>query len=274
MTVESTDINRAGFAHRFAELARKLLDQSDPSTRDLGLFRERIMARPDDLRRRLLGANIQRRRTLSREARSALESLDVHPDLLSPIGELRYEPTHSRLIARFVNPRVEPVLALRLLRVLLDLAGVPAPSDDALATAVVVAERWFPSGDRVDVSIELPDHVVFVEMKVDAEEGHAQLARYAQALAAARGLRAGTLVYLTLAEEADVPTGSAAKRVTLKELLAGWLPHAGPGSGSEQYLARYLKSVALLVHCAGRERFDDWTMTQQRSALDLVGQIE
>lgn len=263
-------LQKLDYLKQLAAKAAKLAAAPGVSAADLDLFRERVMARPDDLRRRLLGANVQRRRLLDAEQRKALDVLETTPDLLGPLGELRYEPSHSRLVARFLNFVAEPALAPALLRAFLALIGMPidAMPDDP-RDAVVDAERWLPTG-RIDISISLPKYLVFVEMKVDAEEGTDQLLRYSSALAASKGTRDALLVYLTRPGAAKSTSSAKHVHITLDSLLSSWLPFAGAGNGPEEYLARYLKSLALLVRCGGSGRFDDWSITQQRAALDLV----
>jgi hypothetical protein len=254
-------------------LAAKLGPAAGADAADLELFRKQIIARPDDLRRKLLGANVQRRRLLEATQRRALDLLDVTPDLLGPLGLLRYEGSHSRLVARFVDATTEPLLAAALLPAVLALVGADkhaSPGD--FRNAVVEHERWFVSG-RVDISIALPKCLVLIEMKIDAEEGPDQLLRYRKELDAAKGTRAPVLVYLTLPGATKSSSGVDHVHITLDKLLLSWLPLAGTGGGSAEYLARYLKSIALLVGCAGVGRFDDWTITQQGAALKLVEAI-
>jgi hypothetical protein len=263
-------LSEIDYLRRLVAMATALEPARGPSDADLELFRDRVMARPDDLRRKLLGANVQRRRSLASDQRRALDMLDATPDLLGPLGELRYEPAHSRLVARFLGMAAEPILAPQLLHAFLTFVGAPQTAvDEDARSAVVESERWLPTG-RIDISIALPKHLVFVEMKIDAEEGADQLVRYGKALTAAKGSRDVLLVYLTRPEAEKSNSGVSHVHVTLDQLLLAWLPFAGPGTGSEEYLARYLKSVALLVGCAGTGRFDDWSITQQAAALELV----
>jgi hypothetical protein len=232
------------------------------------------MARPDDLRRKLLGANAQRRRRLEATQRGALDALDTTPDLLSPLGELRYEPSHSRLIARFMEGAQGSALAPKLLAAFLHLLGIgPEEIPDEATSAMVEAERMLPAG-RVDISITLPHLLIFVEMKVDAEEGVNQLQRYREALQSAAGKRASTLVYLTLPGAADSASRVAHLHLTLEKLLGAWLPFACGGDGPEGYLARYLKSLAMLLGYCGVGQFDNWSISEQRRALDLVEPIQ
>jgi hypothetical protein len=80
-------VTKAEYLKRLAHLASALGDASGPSEPDLETFRRLIMSRPNDLRRRLLGANVERRRQLDEVQRYALDSLDVAPDLLEEIHE-------------------------------------------------------------------------------------------------------------------------------------------------------------------------------------------
>lgn len=265
-------VERRAYLQKVAALMKARVG-NDPGVRGLQLFRDRIIARPNDLRRRLLGDNAMRVRELDAAARRCLDSLGVSPDLLGPLGELRYEPTHSRLVAHFLNPLVEPALAPPLLGALFSQVDVPVGDPSVLATAKVRGERLLPAG-RLDVSIELEDHLVFVEMKVDASEGDQQLARYAEALELLRGTRRGTLVYLTLDEEDGTDEKVPHVHLSFRQLLLAWLPFAGAGSGPEQYLARYLKSVALVVGAAGMGPFEAWSLGQQRRAIALVEELE
>jgi hypothetical protein len=115
--------------------------------------------------------------------------------------------------------------------------------------------------------------VVFVEMKVDSEEGENQLLGYRKDLDALRGLRDATLVYLTRPDAQRSSTTAEHVHVTLDRLLLAWLPFGGAGSGSEHYLSRYLKSLALVCASSGKGRFDDWTTVEQGAALDLIERI-
>lgn len=259
------------YLRRLSSLAASLGPAVGPGPGDLQLFRDLIMKRPDDLRRKLLGANVQRRRALGAEQRQALEILNVTPDLLSPLNELRYEPSHSRLVSRFLSEKHEPTLGPKLLRAFLRLVGLAPGETDAL-NAEVDCELWVSTG-RIDISVSLQKHLIFVEMKVDAEEGEEQLARYNAALTASRGTRESLLVYLTRADAEKPTTKADHVHVTLSDLLRIWIPFAGPGDGSAQYLARYLKSIALVEGYASAGSFDDWSMTQQASAIELVASL-
>ena len=102
------EVSKIEYLRTLASKGAGLGATTAPSDADLTFFRDHIMARPDDLRRRLLGANVQRRRQLDAGQRRALDVLETTPDLLSPLAELRYEPSHSRLIAHFLDAGAEP----------------------------------------------------------------------------------------------------------------------------------------------------------------------
>jgi hypothetical protein len=256
-----------------AKMASSLDASRSATAADLECFRAWCIKRPDDLRRRLLGANVVRRRDLEGTQRRGLDVLDCTPDLLGPLGELRYEPSHSRLIARFMDVTLDSLVAPALLREFLKLGGAdPALADGDVRQAEVQPERWCRTG-RIDISISLPKLLVFVEMKIDAEEGAEQLLRYSKELEALKGERDGLLVYLTRPGVDESSSTAKHTHVTLDALVRAWLPFAGPGVGPEEYLARYLKSLALLLGCAGLGRFDDWTIAEQRNAIELVEAI-
>jgi hypothetical protein len=62
------------------ELVRRSADVEAPAPvvdEDLVLFRRLVMERPEDLRRRLLGANVQRLRALDREQLGELRTFDI-----------------------------------------------------------------------------------------------------------------------------------------------------------------------------------------------------
>ncbi|WP_437611915.1 PD-(D/E)XK nuclease family protein [Sorangium sp. So ce834] len=265
------------FVDYLRELARRAISVEAPAAvvdEDLDLFRRLVMERPEDLRRRLLGANVQRLRALDREQRAALRTLEVSPDLLSPLGELRYEPAHSRLLGYFLDRRRVPGLAEPLLEAVLAMIEAPteAVDDDSLSAAVASTEVVVPGG-RVDLQIESPALLAFVEIKVHATEGPSQLQRYRTALDARAGARAKVLAFLTLPGAEGPPTGLSCIHVTFADLLSRWLPLARSHDDTSAFLARYLRSVARLLGYAGQGPFEHWTFADQRSALDFVSQV-
>ncbi len=264
---------RLDYFRELARLAAALETVSAPTDRDLELFRRLIMARPDDMRSRLLGSSLLRLRTLTPTCRRAIQTLSITPDLLSPIGETRYEPSHSRLLAYLMNPRRGSELAPTLLRRFLERIEMPDAALDIaeLRRASVTPEAPISHG-RVDVRIETADLLVFVEVKIDAGEGPSQFRRYQEALAAQAGRRTASLVLIALAAHEDKPDVVNAA-LTFRDLLIAWLPFAAPDDAEAGYLARYLKTVALLLESTGTGAFEDWTFSEQRAALDLVDDL-
>lgn len=263
-------LSETDFLKMLAAKAALLPRDGAQADAELDGFRQLIMARPDDLRRKLLGTNALRRRTLSTRQRDLLDALDVEPDLLGPIGELRYEPTHTRLVEYFLRQSRDGLLPGHLLRAFLVLVDAPPELvPDDLTNTTIRRERFSKEG-RVDLWLEMPKLVVLVEMKVDAAEGKGQLSGYQKALDAARGTKAGILAYMTLPNAPTADTKVPHVHFTLYDLLRMWIPYADSGRGLPAYLGRYLKSVAQLLRCAGAGRFDYWSVKQQRAALDLV----
>ncbi len=261
----------------YQALARRWETSAPPVVLDSGKglrkFRELVMTDPDGLRRRLLGHNALRRRKLAREARMAIEAVSVEPDLLSPIGELRYEPSHTQVLAHLMDPRRSPVVGPPLLRAFLELAELPAEQiPDAVtgADVQVQAECWLAGQGRVDIKIDLPEALVLVEVKVDAGEGAEQLKRYHNAISATRGSRDGHLVFLTLPKGAQATSTVPHKHMDFGALLRAWLPFAAPSGQESGYLARYLKSVAMLCGFCGHGHFEDWGFSVQSAAIDLA----
>jgi len=233
----------------------------------LQYFRENILPDPDMIRRKILGANVLRLRKLRPDQRAMRQVLDVTPDLLGPLRELRYEPTHSRLIAFFLDANLCPALGQRCLDAFLRRINV----DDERRAAVTT--EHFIDGGRVDIRVELPATLVFVELKVDSHEGDGQLAKYRAALGKEKGAKTGVLAYMTLPDAPEPASDRPDRHVTLDDLLATWLPVAACTGDCQGYLARYLKSLALVTGRAETGCFDEWSFAAQRAALDLLEEI-
>lgn len=261
------------------ELARLASSLKEPAAAEdgLDLFRQRVMARENDLRWRMLGANVQRRSLLNSVQRNALLSLEVEPDLLGPMGESRYEPIHTKLLAYHLDPVKGSELAPLLLKVLLAVVaeqcqehGFAQPSYSPGSEASVEPERVTSKG-RVDISISLPETLILIENKIDATEGPAQLDRYHDALGELRGKRQGLLVYLTLPGAKQPKSSIPYVHLTFRDVLHAWLPFATQVGGAADYLARYLKSIASgVLRLCRRGGFDRWSFREQRAILDLV----
>jgi hypothetical protein len=268
--------SRVQFYRDLARLAAHLeARQADDRDSELELFHRRIMAGDgSNLRKKLLGANVLRLRKLEPMQRRALDVLAISPDLLSPLGDLRYEPAHTQVLAFLMSPRRGFPLATKFLATFLGLANVGDECERLnLADANVRAEYSKQSG-RVDIAIDVPGVssdglVIYVEVKVDALEGYKQLERYESELKTEAGNRPFKLVYLTL--HGTVPS-TIAERVTLEEVFTQWLRVlATHGLDlSCAYGAAYLKSLALLTGKADHGTYDEWNFARQRSALAFV----
>jgi hypothetical protein len=101
-------------------------------------------------------------------------------------GVGRNEVRNAAILAWLFDPRGSHGLGSCILHGFFLAAAGQAPTwplHDADLTRVTVRTEECPLGtdrDRVDISIDGPDFVVFVEVKIDANEGHCQLPRYAE----------------------------------------------------------------------------------------------
>ncbi|MDI1476415.1 PD-(D/E)XK nuclease family protein [Polyangium sp. y55x31] len=122
---------------------------------------------------------------------------------------------------------------------------VPGRAD--LQKAEVTPEYTLSNGRRVDVRVSMPSLLVFIEVKVDASEGKKQLEDYYAALEHERSGRDGILVYLTLPGH-EAPTSPVPyEHITFDQILEAWIPLSDGSDYASQYLARFLKSLALLL---------------------------
>ncbi|AKT40377.1 uncharacterized protein CMC5_045300 [Chondromyces crocatus] len=259
------------------ELARLGARVRIDETEGLNLFRTHVMAKADELRARMKQANETRRAALSPPQREALRALEVTPDLLGPMGETRYEPIHTKLLTYHLDPTEGSELAPKLLTAFIDLIaeacrerdlGEPMYSPGSKVT--VESERRISTG-RVDVSISLEDTLIFLETKIDSGEGNEQLARYRQAMDEIKSTQHGVLVYLTLPGARLPKSDVEFVPLNFRDVLRVWLPFATGDGGTVDYLARYLKTIAMgLLRLCGDGGFERWSFYEQRAALDLV----
>lgn len=254
-------------------LGRALVEEeARPLRRFLASFAER----PDWHRSYWLGQTALARAKLSPTGRRAIDLLGADPDLLSPSGDLYDELAHTKTIAWALQ---RPELALATGEAFLNLlerSGRPHRSAPPFkrgtldpASLVARSEVVLDGYGRVDVLMDGPTDVILVEGKLHAGEGADQTARYEKAAATfARGRR-WTVVFLTLDPD-QVPSGRAL-HLTLRELLAAWVPIAADGSTpAHRHLALYLASLGRVTGVAREGSFDDWTFIERRRALELV----
>jgi hypothetical protein len=152
----------------------------------------------------------------------------------------------------------------------LRLAGCGATSVGPVERRVR-AEAVLPNG-RLDLRIETPELLLFVEVKVDAEQGRDQLPRYRVELDKEK-VRMRALVLLTLPHAEGPPPNIECVHLSFEDLLLEWLPLADRDGGERGFLARYLKAVAMILGYVGRGPFERWTFAEQRRALQLVSRI-
>lgn len=252
------------YLKELAHRSRRLVDPHP--TVGLDYFRSEIIANPDGIRRKLLGANALRLKELGIGRRTTAAVLDVRPDLLSPLGELRYEPAHSKLIGYFVDASWSNGLGSACRDSLLRLINV---KDEVVE---VVSEHAVRSG-RIDICISMKNTLVFIEVKLDADEGPEQLKRYRDVLEQQRLGRKGVLVYLSLLGGTESLSCEPNHRLTFGTLLQAWLPLAVGNTPEHGYLARYLKSVALLVGVAEPGDFYSWSFATQRNCISMLEEV-
>lgn len=131
-------------------------------------------------------------------------------DIWSVAGLGRREVPNAAVLAWLINPRGSHGQGSHCLAALMGQVARKAPEwsvpTELLRSARVEAEQR-PLGsdrDRVDIVVEAPGLIVFVEVKIDAGEGEAQLSRYTEsarrvaAVRAAPGVTPGTPLVLFL----------------------------------------------------------------------------
>jgi hypothetical protein len=105
----------------------------------------------------------------------------------SVAGVGRHEVRNAAILAWLFDPRGSHGLGSDILRGFLTAAAGqdsiwPLHGADLSQVTVRVEERPLESDrDRVDISIDGPDFVIFIEVKIDAVEGLSQLPRYVEA---------------------------------------------------------------------------------------------
>ena len=110
----------------------------------------------------------------------------------------RKETRNTEVLAWWLDRRSAHGLGAAFLSAFLAQAlGQQPPADDELSKAFVRTELQ-PHGDnadRIDIAIDMPSLMVWIEAKIDAGEGHRQLERYGEA--ARRFEKPSRLVYLS-----------------------------------------------------------------------------
>jgi hypothetical protein len=273
----ASDEGRAQYLGRVVGFGAKLkTEERDAAEAGVEAFRRVLGPRAQDILWRVAGATLDRRRQLSPASRDALRVMEVEPDLLGPLGDARTEVAHSSALAFFLDPTrsggVGGACLASFVELVARVGGADAEEElPDLTDARVTSERVLGRWGRVDVSIDGPNALIFVEVKVDAGEGPEQLSRYAKAMAELAGERESLLVFLT-DDVGQAGNGDGHRHVTFSDVLAAWLPIAATTRSPEAtYLAMYLKTIARhLRHVAGRGAFDQWDLHTQRAALEFI----
>ncbi len=223
-------------------------------------FRRVIMKRWDNIRWRLLGTTADKLRRLSDAQRALLQLLQESPDLLAPLERQRDEVSHTRLIAWFLEQDDRVGQACRC--ALAEELGIAAD-------LTVQAEVEVASGCRVDLVLETPQELVYIEAKIEAAERSGQLRDYLQALVANAGKRRPLLVFLTMNEVSEASAEHV--RLSFEQLLILWLPAALLRGPTASYLASYLVTVAHdLCGVIEPGHFPTWSLVRQHRTLDLL----
>lgn len=142
-------------------------------------------------------------------------------------GLRRNEVRNCAVLAWFLNPRGSHGAGAAYLKAVMAL--LPEVEAGGLEQARLKTELR-PQGsdrDRVDIVVELPERVIFIEAKIDAPEGINQLARYRDA--AARLHKAVSIVYLTRAAHVDEPDG--VHHLTWRQVARALAKTSGPTQG-------------------------------------------
>lgn len=120
----------------------------------------------------------------------------INPWAVAGLG--RREVPNAAVLAWMLDPRQSHGQGAACLLALLEKVRQQAPvwafQPDHLRACRVEAEHR-PLGsdrDRVDIVVEGPDLLIFVEVKIDAGEGEAQISRYAESAQKVAAVRAAT----------------------------------------------------------------------------------
>lgn len=142
-------------------------------------------------------------------------------------GLRRNEVRNCAVLAWFLNPRGSHGAGATYLKAVMAL--LPEVEAGGLEQARLKTELR-PQGsdrDRVDIVVELPERVIFIEAKIDAPEGLNQLARYRNA--AARLHKAVSIIYLTRTAPVDEHDG--VHHLTWRQVARALTKASGPRQG-------------------------------------------
>lgn len=171
----------------------------------------------------------------------------------SVAGLKRSELRNAAVLAWLIDPNGSHGHGPVIIRGLLQAAAEQVPSwplHGVDLSHIRVHTEECPLGsdrDRVDISIDGPDFVLFVEVKIDAAEGRLQLHRYAEAAkdkARAWRKKHALMIYLSPRPPSDLPMGVAVLTWRDVARILSGIPSGGlSGSLVHQY-ARYIRSFS------------------------------
>jgi len=236
----------------------------------LDKFRRAVTTDPEAFRARVQAGIERRLAQLGPERRARLDVLGVEPDLMGPLDQVRAETLHTRVIAWALSPaRLSHGLGTAPLRALLDRLSLGVRFHDGVDLDGVraVPEHSVGSHGRVDIWLPLPGLEVLIEAKIDHFEGEGQVAGYRRAFPS----REVITVFLTL-DGRPCESDPNAVPLSFRDLLAAWIPVAASGrTGEHDYLARYLKTVAVeFCDLADEGGFQEWPWARQIRTLEFV----
>lgn len=171
-------------------------------------------------------------------------------DLWSVAGLRRRELPNAAVLAWLLDPRGSHGQGSLCLTGLLDLAqrksGVHLSGLALGDVRVQPEERPLGSDrDRVDIVVEAADLLIFIEVKIDAAEGQAQLSRYVESaarVAAVQALSDGAIPKKTLtvflSPRPPVETVAGVVHVSWRELASTLTRLAGQADGLAELLIR------------------------------------
>lgn len=162
--------------------------------------------------------------------------------------ERREVDTHSAMIAELLNPQGRHGQHDKFL---IEFLKIVMPEELPFAgtkKAKISKEKSFDN-NRIDILIELDEHVFIIENKIDAEDGHKQLQRYKEVLDS-RFKQKGHLFYLTIdGSEAEEHShcGVPYRCISYEEHILNWLDSCIETSNTQPTIKYALKQYQNLV---------------------------
>ena len=181
-----------------------------------------------------------------REPLAEARSLGAFLNAWTAAGLRRDEVRNAAVLASLLDPGLCPATGPVFLREILSAAGgggEHVPYETLVGDGYTVRTEDCPLGggeNRVDVTIEGRDFLLFIEVKIDAREGVQQLERYDGVLRDKARLLGKTpaLVYLSPRPPANLPSG--ALHLTWLDVSSAARKASKPARGSRQSVAEAL----------------------------------